>query len=170
LNLDKISITNQQISCYKLHLQQLLQVCKDKNATHAVSLKKAYSQSLSLHFVLVYRAFLQEIAADYRVQISLDESFFYLNVKLEKEGVVSAQCQMLADLERDPTSWLSLLLEQYQSTLLLKAKSSVNAASIDRKLIEFKDLSDVKFEETIELAAQQLTDIIEQYRNLMQEW
>jgi len=54
--------------------------------------------------------------------------------------------------------------------LLLKAKSSVNAASIDRKLIEFKDLSDVKFEETIELAAQQLTDIIEQYRNLMQEW
>jgi len=169
LNLDKISITNAQLSCFKLHLQQLLQVKKVEEVQQLVVLNKAYSQSLCFHFVLVYRAFLQEIAADYQIKISLDGSFADLNSLLDRAGIVSLQCQMLADLEQDAKSWLSVVLARYQDCLSLVPARNI-ARSTDAHLIGYKELPVAGFEEEIELAGKLLKDTVEQYRDLMQEW
>jgi len=169
LNLDKISVTNQQLNCFRLHLQQLLQVNQVDDVQHLVTLNKAYSQSLCFHFVLVYRAFLQEIAADYQVKISLDNSFGDLNSQLDSAGIVSLQCQMLADLEQDAKSWLSVALARYQGCLSFVPVRGI-AHTGDAHLIGYKELPVAGFEEEIELAGKLLKDTIEQYRDLMQEW
>jgi len=169
LNLDKISVTNAQLNCFKLHLQQLLQVNKVEDTAQLVTPNKAYSQSLCFHFVLVYRAFLQEIAADYQMKISLDSSFGDLNSLLDSAGIVSSQCQMLADLEQDANSWLSVVLARYQDCLSFVPVRSV-VRNADVHLIGHKELPVAGFEEEIELAGTLLKDTIEQYRDLMQEW
>ena len=142
---------------------------KAADAQHLVTLNKAYSQSLCFHFVLVYRAFLQEIAADYQVKISLDDSFSELNSLLDSAGIVSSQCQMLADLEQDAKSWLSVVLARYRDCLAFVSARSIARAG-DAHLIGYKELPVSGFEEEIELAGKLLKDTIEQYRNLMQEW
>ena len=70
LNPEKIATTNQQLQSVKIHLQRLLQVSAEQSADNRIALIKAYSQALSFHFVLAKRAFMQEMAADYRIDIS----------------------------------------------------------------------------------------------------
>jgi len=169
LNLDKISVTNGQLNCFKLHLQQLLQVNNVEDVQQLVTKNKAYSQSLCFHFVLVYRAFLQEMAADYQIKVSIDDSFSDLNSLLYRAGVVSSECQMLADLEQDAKSWLSVVLARYQDCLSFTPVRSIIRTG-DVHLIGYKELPVSAFEEEIELAGKLLKDTIEQYRDLMQEW
>lgn len=152
----------------KLHLQQLLQVSAD--AGNGVALKKAYSQALCFHFVLAYRAFLQEVAVDYQISVDFDESFSNLDLKLKNSGVVCQQCVVLADLEQEPESWLYWVLAQYQSCLVLNTQVQVRAGQVVGNLIGVKDLMAIEIEDQYQNAYQCFQEIVEQYRLLMQEW
>ena len=170
LNPEKIATTNQQLQSVKIHLQRLLQVSAEQSADNRIALIKAYSQALSFHFVLAIRAFMQEMAADYRIDISPEDSFSQLNSKLQRVEIVCQQCVVLAQLEEDPNSWLEWLAGEYNKFLALASPVTLKNNLGNENLIGLKDLPIIQVEQQYEYSYRQLLELVEQYRLLMQEW
>jgi len=169
LDTKKIAITNQKLLSMKLHLllsQQVLAEGEDS------SVQRAYAQSLSFHFQLTYVAFMQEIAADYRIDSTSVDSFTQLEENLDKLDIVCQQCSMLAELESDSSSWLSFMLRSYQSCWpgKVSAASSNKSDGAENSLIQFFDVTEQSSSSQYQQSYQQLYSLIHQYRELMQEW
>ena len=169
MNTAKIATTNEKLLSMKLHLQLLQQVSADSGHR---PLQRAYTQALSFHFKLAYVAFLQEIAADYHVSANGLESFEQLESCLDKTDIVCQQCSMLAELEQESLSWLSAMLRSYQSCWPISIASAPVAqgqVGLD-KLIQFSDVTEPHGDVQYQKGYQQLNALIQQYRELMQEW
>ncbi len=173
MNVENISLTNQKLSAIKLLLLQLLKVTKEPDCQHFLGLETAYQQAIAFHFMLAYHAFLQEIAGDYQVQVSREDDFTHLQSLLEKRQIVCLQCSNLASLEVDANSWLRFVLSAYQNCWRSASEAKIRRVSARRNIenaIKMKDIGQQSEQVQYQQSLVKLQEIVNQYRDLMQEW
>ncbi|EPJ51900.1 MAG: hypothetical protein OFPI_15870 [Osedax symbiont Rs2] len=169
MDTSKIATTNQKLLSIKLHLQHSQQVLAEGDHP---SLQQTFNQAISFHFQLAYVAFLQEVATDYQIGSADVASFAQLEQQLEKRDIVSQECSMLAELECDSSSWLSVMLRSYQNCWPagFSANGKVKLDPVANSLIQFSDVSEHYSSAQYQHSYQQLYSLVQRYRDLMQEW
>ncbi|EPJ48113.1 MAG: hypothetical protein OFPII_07870 [Osedax symbiont Rs1] len=173
MNVENISLTNQQLSAIRLLLQQSVKVTEESGYQYHRGLETAYQQAIAFHFMLAYHAFLQEIAADYQVKVSSEDDFSHLQSLLEEREIVCLQCSRLAALEADASSWLKVVLNAYQDCWRSSSKAKTKRFSAAKNLENVMNMKDISHESGRVQYRQgliELQEIVNQYRDLMQEW
>lgn len=172
--------TDQKIRYARVHLMNLTRAIEDSQGVENHTLISAYEQALSFHLILLCDAFKKEIAKDYNIPLVKEDSFQVLSACLDEKDIICLQCALLAELEADSASWLAGLLYNYQAQWenakrISRPLSDDNLpsdafAGLRINAIELKEVTYEPLVQQYQNSFNQLQDIIEQYRSLMQEW
>ena len=131
-------------------------------------LEQSLGESAIFHLIKTYQAYLAEIAAAYTVpQTNIGNAVELLEL-LQAEGRNSAEAQELYELEL-ADSWLSELQHQYNGI------GPVDRVSISPQNSQIMAFSSASNSSTLDLQKikqywQQLTTIIENQRERLEEW
>ncbi|MFA7553614.1 MAG: DUF6586 family protein [Spongiibacteraceae bacterium] len=113
MNNDQRPVVNQRLYFCRLHLQWLSEQLQQQILPQGL-LNQCLGESVLLHLVMAYRAYLVEIAAAYSIDTAPITDVQALIAKLEANGKESAEAKELLQLTL-PGQWLSDLLEKYQA-------------------------------------------------------
>lgn len=161
-------LVNQRLYFARLHGDWLREKLDEQQHPRSV-VEQALGESLVLHLVMVYRAYLKEIAEAYQLQTEA-LSARELSRQMTQQAVNSAECEELCALE-DAGQWVAHLLGYFQHIGSDNTGSRVSAGRssdlgipvqvIDSQAINAKELLHIQ---------QQLQALIDKQRACLEEW
>ena len=158
-------IVNQRLYFCRLHLGYLCEQL-DKQQTARAVLEQSLGESIVLHLMLAYRAYLQEIAAAYTIPVTEFATSQALITALSDHQQQSAEAMELSALERD--GWLCDLFARYQTLGAPASRSrSQSGSGIAVTQIEQSDTLDASL---CEYYFQSLSELIDSQRARLEEW
>ena len=160
-------IVNQRLYFCRLHLEYLA-VELDRQQTPKVVVEQSLGESIVLHLVLAYRAYLREIAIAYAIPGAAYTTASDLIAALYQSCQQSAEAKELAALEQD--GWLCELLTRYCALGSVEAEAKDRPASASG--ITVMQIDD---KQPLDLALcrhylQSLNELIENQRSRLEEW
>lgn len=172
---EQSSIVNQRLYFCGIHLDCLSSALKAQK-TPKVVVQQSLGESIVLHLMLTYRAYLQEIALAYNVSNATTQQSFDTSSELVEflsgQDCQSAEAQELLMLE-DNDSWLTQLLLKYhqlgnsQFASMSRARTGQPDQQFTLAQIDNEQSLDL---ETCEYYFHQLKAVIENQRTRLEEW
>ncbi len=160
-------IVNQRLYFCRLHLEYLFAEL-EKQRTAKVIVEQSLGESIVLHLVLTYRAYLLEIAAAYTVPLSTFCSASELMAALSHHNHPSAEAQELLALEQD--GWLHELLLRYRELGGARNLPRANRSPAQNLVVTHVDSHQVLDAEQCRFYLQSLSELIENQRTRLEEW
>jgi hypothetical protein len=163
--------TNQKLGAAKKHLSCLMHLDHEASGL----LIAAYQDSIVFQLQLVCDSFVQEIASDYQLVVTKQMGFIELAALLEQKGTPCSHCTQLASLQEREHNWLSWLQRRYsqcwKATEYFSPNKALETDLLAREsLISVSDISENSDEQWLRLCIDELSQLIGEYRELMQEW
>ncbi len=159
---------NQRLYFCRLHLDMLQNELKSEQIPKHI-LEQSLGESILLHLVLTYRAYLREICYAYTSRTGQFNNVHSLEVFISAQGQRSAEVEELLNLENG-SSWLSKLLWEFEN---LESEESAVAKPSKVNLISIRveDEADQLLSfDALHATYQHLATIIENQRSTMEEW
>ena len=169
-------LVNQRLYFVRLHSDWLEAQRAAEQLPRAV-VDQALGESLILHLVLAYQAYLNEVAEAYQLPASNNIRAVALVEQLAARGQSSAEAEELRSLELSD-SWLSQVLKHFenlgQGELSLAASPQASSNSVNKQAVELIGSSNNQSQAiditALNTAAQSLEALIERQRTCTEEW
>ena len=160
---------NQKLYFARLHIELLQQEhAKHSHPRHV--LDESIGESIVFHLVGAYRAYLQELAANYSVKAAGIDSLQALLLRFDEANLIAAELNELKVLE-ESESWLSSLMHSYSEVWGVKESGGAGQSSLNAGIA----LREVAPQEMVDLATtaqwyEDLLALIDRGREAMLEW
>ncbi|WP_339339038.1 DUF6586 family protein [uncultured Oceanicoccus sp.] len=160
-------VVNQRLYFVGLHIEWLAEQLANQMIAKTV-LEQSLGESVLFHLIKTYQAYLAEIAAAYTVPLTDFTNAKQLLELLEVEGRQSSEALELYELEA-ADSWLNKLQRQYHSIGPVD-RSGTGSQNSQIVAISNSDNRNTLDLESIKHYWQQLTAIIDNQRERLEEW